>query len=210
VPDEGATRVDGLLHRLGEEQGRPVPLLIVDGLDGTPELADDLATLASAALWSRTFKLVVAGPPGLGQRLWSEPAPGQPARGVEVLVPSLDADQVAHYVRCWLRTGRTPGAAPIRVSADALLLLARRSGGRPGVIDVIGWNMLALAAAAGRPTVTSWQAWAASADGPWPEARPPPGLVGAPTGWPTPEARSVIDGCRQAAGLPPWPEEQHS
>jgi serine/threonine-protein kinase len=210
VPDEGATRLDGLLHRLGEEQGHPVPVLVVDGLDGEAGPVEELATLASAALWSRTFKLVVAGPPALGRRLWSEPAAGQPARGVELPVPPLDADQVAHYVRCWLRASRAADTAPIRVSADAMLLVAHRSGGRPGLIDVIGWNMLALAAAAGRPTITSWQAWAASADAPWPEARPPADLVGAPQGWPTPEARIVIDGCRRAAGLPPWPEERNS
>jgi serine/threonine-protein kinase len=206
VPDEGPTRIDGLLQRLGEEQGRPLPLLIVDGIDDAPEPSSDLEKLVSAAIWSRTFKLLVAGPPGLGQRLWIEAAPGQPSPGVEVPVPPLDADQVAQYVRRWLDTGRRPGAPPIRVSTDALLLVAHRSGGRPGPIDVIGWNMLALAAAARRPTVTSWQAWAASAEAPWPEARPPHGLIQVPGGWPSPEARQVIDGCRRGAGLPPWPE----
>jgi type II secretory pathway predicted ATPase ExeA len=208
VPDEGTTRIDGLLHRLGDERGRPVPLLILDGLDGGSGLAPDLETLASAALWSRTFKLVVAGAPGLGRQLSSDAAPGQPDRCVELQVPPLDADQVAHYVRSWIRASQAPGGPPIHLSADALLLVAHRSGGRPGAIDVISWNMLALAAAAGRPTVTSWQAWAASADAPWPEARPPAKLVAAPPGWPTPEARAVIDTCRRNAGLPPWPEER--
>ncbi len=206
VPDEGATRIDGLLHRLGDERGRPVPLLILDGLDGGSGLAPDLQTLASAALWSRTFKLVVAGSPGLGRQLSSETNTAQPDRCVELPVPPLDADQVAHYVRSWLQASRGPGAPPIHLSADALLLIAHRSGGRPGAIDVIGWNLLALAAATGRPTVTSWQAWAAGADAPWPEARAPAKLVAAPPGWPTPEARAVIDTCRRSAGLPPWPE----
>ncbi len=209
VPDEGATRLDGLLHRLGEERGRPVPLLILDGLDGGPGLAPDLATLASAAHWSRTFKLVVAGAPGLGRRLSSETTPATPDSCVELPVPPLDADQVAHYLRAWLLASRASGAPPIHLSADALLLLAHRSGGRPGVIDVIGSNMLALAAAIGRPTITSWQAWAASAETTWPEARPPAEQVAAPPGWPTPEARVVIDTCRRNAGLPPWPEERN-
>jgi serine/threonine protein kinase/type II secretory pathway predicted ATPase ExeA len=208
VPDEGATRVDGLLHRLGEERGRPVPLLILDGLDGGSGVTPDIETLASAALWSHTFKLVVAGAPGLCRQIASEAAMAQPERCVEIPVPPLDADQVAHYVRSWLRACRAPGAPPIHLSADALLLVAHRSGGRPGVIDVIAWNMLALAAASGRPTVTSWQAWAASADAPWPEARAPAKLVAAPPGWPTLEARVVIDTCRRTAGLPPWPVER--
>ncbi len=206
VPDEGVTRLDGLLHRLGEERGRPLPLLLVDGLDGRSELDPDLLALAAAAAWSRTFKLVVAGPAGLGRRLASATDPGERAPWVELPVPALDAVQVAHYVRSWLRASRAPDAAPIHLSADALLLAAHRSGGRPGTVDVIGWNMLALAAAAGRPTLTSWHAWAAAAGTPWPEARPPPGLVAMPPGWPTTEARAVIDECRRGAGLPPWPE----
>jgi hypothetical protein len=149
---------------------------------------------------------VVTGPPGLGPKLWVEAAQDRPARGVELPVPALDADQVAHYLRCWLRAGRVPDAPPIHLSVDALLLVAHRSGGRPGLIDVIGWNMLALAAATGRPTVTSWHAWAASATTPWPEARPPAQLVPTPPGWPTPDAREVLDGCRRSAGLPSWPE----
>jgi type II secretory pathway predicted ATPase ExeA len=210
VPDEGATRLDGLLHLLGEERGRPVPLLVVDGLDGEAGQDPDLQGLASAALWSRTFKLVVAGPPGLGRRLWGEEAPGQPAHAVTLPVPALDAEQVAHYLRYWLRVGRQPGAPAIHLSADALLLVAHRSGGIPGRIDVLGWNMLALAAATGRPTVTSWHAWAARLESPWPEARPPAELVQPPPGWPTPEARAVLNACRRAAGLPPWPEERNT
>jgi serine/threonine-protein kinase len=208
VPDQGSNRVEGLLHRLGEELGRPVPVLVIDGLDGRGELAAGLETLVSAAIWSCTFKVVVAGPPGLGQRLQSEAAPGRPPGVIEVAVPPLDAVQVGHYVRGWLRAARPAEAPPIHLSADATLLVAHRSGGRPRVIDVIGWNMLALAAAAGRPTLTSWQAWAADAEARWPEARPPPELVPAPPGWPSPEARSVLDACRLRAGLPPWPAEK--
>jgi type II secretory pathway predicted ATPase ExeA len=206
VPDEGASRIDVLLQRLGEERGRPIPLLIVDGLDEGSPPAPDLETLAAAALWSRTFKLVVAGPPGLGGRLAAASAPGQPPPGVELAVPPLDADQVTHYVRCWLRASRSPGAPPIHLSTDALLLVAHRSGGRPGAIDVIAWNMLSLAAAGGRPTVTSWHAWAADPRAPWPEARPPATLVGPPPGWPGPDARDVLDACRRGAGLPAWPK----
>jgi hypothetical protein len=150
---------------------------------------------------------VVAGLPGLCRLLCAEATQAPPERGVELMVPPLDADQVAHYVRGWLRASRAPGAPPIHLSADAMLLLAHRSGGRPGRIDVIAWNMLSLAVAAGRPTVTSWQAWVASADVAWPEARPPANLVVAPPGWPTPEARAVIDACRRSAGLPAWPGE---
>ena len=208
VPDEGATGIDGLLHRLAEERGHPVPLLIVDGGDQGGGIPADLGTLASAALWSRTFKLVVAGPPGLGALLAPASAAGQPERPAELAVPALDADQAAHYFRSWLRASRDPDAIALHLSADALLLLAHRSGGRPGLIDVIGWNMLALAAATGRPTITSWHAWAASADGQWPDARPPAALVTPPSDWPTTEARSILDLCRIRAGLPPWPAEK--
>jgi len=208
VPDEGATRIDGLLHRLAEERGRPVPVLLVDGADPITSIPADLESLASAALWSRTFKLVVTGPPGLGRLLASEGASGHPERASELTVPALDADQVAHYFRSWLRASRPPDAPALHLSADALLLLAHRSEGRPGLIDTIGWNMLALAAASGRPTITSWQAWAAVASAPWPEARAPAGLKSPPPEWPTPEVRTMLDLCRRKAGLPPWPAEK--
>lgn len=209
VPDEGETRIDGLLHRLAEERGRPVPLLVLDGADHLSAIPADLETLASAALWSRTFKLVVAGAPGLGALLAPGGVAGQPERASELSVPPLDADQVAHYFRSWLRATRAPDAAALHLSADAMLLLAHRSGGRPGLIDILGWNMLALAAAAGRPTVTSWHAWEASIDGPWPGATPPPSArLAPPRDWPTSEARAVLDSCRTRAGLPPWPTEK--
>jgi len=208
VPDEGATRIDGLLHRLAEERGRPVPVLLIDGADQLTEVQADLESLASAALWSRTFKLLVTGPPGLIELLAPPNVAGLPGRATEVEVPALDADQVAHYFRSWLRATRPPDAPTLHLSTDALLLLASRSGGRPGLIDTIGWNMLALAAAGGRPTVTSWHAWAAGADAPWPEARAPAGLVSPPLEWPTGEARQLLDLCRKRAGLPPWPAEK--
>lgn len=208
VPDEGATRIDRLLHRLGEERGRPVPVLLIDGPDEPGGVPPDLASLASAGLWSGTFKLVVTGPPGLSGKLIPEHPQNQADRISELVVPPLDADQVTHYLRSWLVATRAPDAAAIHLSADAMLLLAHRSGGRPGRVDTLAWNMLALAAGVGRPTLTSWHAWAAGAEVPWVDALPPEATSLPPLEWPTPEARRLIDQCRKMAGLPPWPDEK--
>jgi hypothetical protein len=208
VPDEGATRIDGLLHRFGEERGRPVPILLIDGPDQPGVVPADLASLASAGLWSGTFKLVVTGPTGLAGLLIPERPRNQADRITELTVPPLDAGQVANYVRCWLKATRAPEAAAIHLSADAMLLLAHRSGGRPGQVDTLAWNMLALAAGGGRPTLTSWHAWAASAEAPWTDASPPEATSMPPLEWPNPEARRVLDQCRKVAGLPPWPDEK--
>jgi type II secretory pathway predicted ATPase ExeA len=208
VPDEGATRIDGLLHRLAEERGRPVPILLIDGPDQLSGVPPDLASLASAALWSGTFKLVVTGPAGLGRLLAPESSPDQPERSIELTVPSLDADQVTHYLRSWLKATRAPDAPALHLSADAMLLLAHRSGGRPGLVGTLAWNMLALAAASGRPTLTSWHAWTAGADRPWTDAIPPEATTLPPLEWPNPEARQLLNQCRKVAGLPPWPDEK--
>jgi hypothetical protein len=206
VPDEGATRIDGLLHRLSEERGRPVPILLIDGPDQLSAVPPDLASLASAGLWSGIFKLVVTGPAGLARLIAPEHPSGQPDRISELVVPPLDADQVTHYLRSWLKATRAPNAAALHLSTDAMLLLAHRSGGRPGQIDTLAWNMLALAAAAGRPTLTSWHAWAAGLEAPWPDAIAPEATTLPPLEWPNPEARRLIDRCRKLADLPPWPD----
>jgi hypothetical protein len=71
-------------------------------------------------------------------------------------------------------------------------------------INVLAENMLLLAASERRRTVTSWDAWAATDQARWYDARRPALPQRAP-GWPSGDAMLALDACRRAAGLPPWP-----
>jgi hypothetical protein len=64
--------------------------------------------------------------------------------------------------------------------------------------------MLLLAAAERRRTVCSWDAWTAPDRERWADTRPSV-LPRRPASWPPPEVVDVIDACRRAAGMPPWP-----
>ena len=205
VPDEGPTRIDGLLHRLGEERGRPVPLLIVDGLDGRAELDDRTSRRwPSAALWSRTFKLVVAGSAGLGARLWGETPPG--AGGARRRAAGPDARR---------RPGRPLPALLAR--GQPARRTRRPSTSRPTPCS--SWPTARAAAPASSTSSpgTCWPWPRRPVDPPSPRGTPgppastPPGpRPGRPRPWsrrrpggPPPEARAVIDalppgapGCR--------------
>jgi hypothetical protein len=108
-------------------------------------------------------------------------------------------------VRAWLSATRPAAAPPIVFSPDALLLLAHRSGGRLDRLNVLAENMLVLAAAARQRTLTTWHAWAASDRERWTEVEGGPSLPVRPAQWPARQVVGVIDDCRRAAGLPPWP-----
>jgi serine/threonine protein kinase len=114
--------------------------------------------------------------------------------------PELDA-----YVRSWIDATLAPGAPPIVLSPDAVLLLALRTDGSLERLHCIAENMLVLAAVEGRRTLSSWHAWGASDQERWVERRTPPPLPRRPEPWPPPEVADVIDACRRGAGMPPWP-----
>jgi type II secretory pathway predicted ATPase ExeA len=202
--DEAPRRVEELLARIEETRSRQPALVVVDPADARKLADPEFDTLVAAARWSRTFKLLVTGDPGLAGQL-PRAGPGQP-EAVEVAVPALDHDQVGHYVRSWLAACRPASARPVHFSTDALLLLAHRAAGRPGAINALCWNMLALAASQRSMAVTSWHAWFAGSEARWTGAKPPASLRASGT-WPTPEALAVLDACRAAAGLAPWPRE---
>lgn len=109
------------------------------------------------------------------------------------------------YVQSWIAATLAPGAPPIVVSRDALLLLALRSDGVLGRINCLAENMLMLAAAERRRTISSWHAWAASDEERWTETRSAATLPLRPEPWPPPEVADVIDACRRGAGMAPWP-----
>jgi hypothetical protein len=109
------------------------------------------------------------------------------------------------YVQSWIAATLAPGAPPIILSRDALLLLALRSDGVLGRINCLAENMLMLAAAERRRTISSWHAWAASDEERWTETRSAATLPLRPEPWPPPEVADVIDACRRGAGMAPWP-----
>ena len=203
APDpEGSLEL--VVERLAEERVLRArrPLLLVDGVASRPPPL--LIRLARAAAATRSFKLLLAGEaalPGLLVRAGLDPA-GCPVE--EVPVAALAPEQVSGYVLSWLSAALDPQAPPLLFSPDALLLLASRSAGVPGRIDRIVENMLALAAAEGRRTLTSFHAWVAPEGARWAGA-PRAALPRRPARWPTAEAREAIDACRRAAGRRPWP-----
>jgi serine/threonine protein kinase len=116
-----------------------------------------------------------------------------------------NASQLDAYLRSWFSATLSPGAPPILVTRDALLLLALRADGALQRLHCVAENMLVLAAAEGRRTLCTWHAWAAADDERWVETRPAASLPTRPEGWPPPDVADVIDACRRGAGMPPWP-----
>lgn len=114
------------------------------------------------------------------------------------------ATELDAYLRSWIAATLAPGAPPILVTRDAILLLALRTDGELQRIRCVAENMLVLAAAEGRRTLCTWHAWAAADDVRWADA-PPAALPVRPDPWPPPEVADVIDACRRGAGMPPWP-----
>jgi type II secretory pathway predicted ATPase ExeA len=206
----GAGELTGFLARLEEERRRrrPRPLLVLDGVQVPHPSSTGLSAVLGEAASSGAFQVLLCGEPGVVDAMARAGADLRGRRPAEVTLPALDPDQVAHYVRAWLRATRPEGAPPLVFSQDALLLLALRSQGVLQRIDRLASNMLVLAAAERRRTVTSWHAWAASDREPWYGPRLPEGLPARPPAWPPAEAIRALDLCRQAAGLPPWPRSQ--
>jgi len=206
VAEAGGDLIEPFLSRLEEERRqRHRPLVILDGVQAPHPSLAGLATVIRAAVESRGFQVLLCGEPGLVGDLARSGVDLRSHELAEVALPALDADQVGGYVRSWLRATLARDASPLLFSQDAVLLLARRSEGVLARIGALAENMLVLAAASGRPTVTTWHAWAASERERWYGPQLPPRLPARPAGWPTAEAVETLDACRQAAGLPPWP-----
>jgi type II secretory pathway predicted ATPase ExeA len=208
LPDRLAEEPAALLGRLAEERsgGKTLapPLLVLDGLPPGLVSAAGLPALAAACLRGRAATLLLCGDPGLPEALSRAGGGLEVRRAAEVVVPPLNHEQVAAYVRAWLAAVQPPGAPALIFSPDALLMLAWRSHGVLERINRLAENMLMLAAVERRRTVTSWDAWAASDQVRWYDApRPTMPIRHGP--WPTAEAVAALDACRQVAGLPPWP-----
>jgi type II secretory pathway predicted ATPase ExeA len=198
--------LEALVARLGEErlrQGAP-PLVVIEGVGPQPPSAAGLAAIVGAAIWTRSFKVLLSGGPGLVEGLARAGVDFRGERVPELPVPPLDRDQIPPYLRGWLEATLAPAAPPIIVTPDALLLLALRSEGALERVNCIAENMLLLAAAERRRTLCSWHAWTAPDRERW-SASPGAALPGRPADWPPPEVVDVIDACRRGAGMPPWP-----
>jgi hypothetical protein len=203
---ESPEDLEALVARLGDvrRRGGHAPLVLLEGLTSPRAAAAGLAGLVGAALLARTFKVLLSGGPGLVEDLARA---GLDFRGESVPVievPPLDRGRIPRHVQGWLEATLAPSAPPIIVTPDALLLLELRSEGLLDRVNRIAENMLVLAAAEGRRTLCSWHAWTAPDGERWSE-QPAAALPRRPSSWPPPEVVDVIDACRRAGGLPPWP-----
>jgi len=178
--------------------------VVLDGVSTASVGSRGVDALIAAALWSRSFRVVLAGGLGLRESLVragffprGEPLP-------EVDLPPLTAEQVGDYVRCWVEATRPATAPALLFTPDAVRLLALRSRGSLGQVGRLAENMLVLAAWEGRRVLTSWHAWSASERERWEDAAAER-LPRRPESWPTEEVLDLIDACRGSAGVGPWP-----
>lgn len=201
------TNLDALVDRLGEErrQGRDPALVVLDNTLTTNPATSGVTSLLCAAVWTRSFKVLLTGPAGLIETLEQGGVDFQGSSAPELSLPPLDRKQIEMYLRAWLRDSRRPNAPGVVLSADAVLLLELRSGGALKHVNCIAENMLVLAAAEGRRSLTSWHAWTASDKERWAQGQSYETLPGRPATWPPSSVIEVIDACRRKAGIPPWP-----
>lgn len=195
---------DLLTERFEEERRRcgHRPLVIADS--GGPQPPPLLVRLSRAAAATRAFCVILVGPSGLGAALARAGVAAAGGKVPELDLPPLQREQVFAYVRSWIEAARGPATPPPLFTPDALLLLAMRSGGAPGRINRLAENMLVLAAAEGRRTLTSFHAWSAPERERWAIAAEPE-LPARPRDWPTPGVLATLNACRRAAGIRPLP-----
>ena len=179
-------------------------MVVLEGVTVPHPSTAELASLVGAALWTQSFKVLLGGGPGLVEELARAGVDFRGERVPEIAVAPLERGQIPGHVRNWLEATLGSHAPPVIVTPDALLLLALRSEGALERVNCIAENMLLLAAAEGRRTVCSWHAWTASDRERWSETRAL-ALPRRPRSWPPPEVVDVMDACRRAAGMPPWP-----
>jgi type II secretory pathway predicted ATPase ExeA len=201
--------LDVLTVLLGGErqQQRNPPLLVLDGAAAAHPSTAGLARIVGAGLWTRSFKLLLTGGPGLVDELTRGGVDFHGEQVPEIPLPPLDREQSSRYVRGWLEATLAPQAPRFIVSPDALLLVALRTGGALARINCIAENMLMLAAAEQGRMLSSWHACASSDRERWSGSRALAALPRRPEQWPPPEVVDVIDACRRGAGMPPWPRE---
>jgi len=199
-------RASALIERMvADGRGElPPALVFLEGV-AAPESVSALARLVAAALFTRGLKVVLAGEPGLLPELLRAGVDLPAGRLVEIPVPRFNPDETSRYVRGWLDAALTRGSPPLLLSPDAALLLAHRSGGAVERLNCLAENMLMLAAAQGTRVLTSWHAWTASDAERWAEARTLSEMPRRPESWPAAEVVPILDACRRAAGLAPWP-----
>jgi hypothetical protein len=162
-----------------------------------------VGAVLKAAAFSGAFVVLLAGAPGISGDLRRAGLDLAGEAVAEVSVAPLDREELRAHLCGWIEATLTRSAPPVIVTPDALLLVELRSGGALERVDCIAENMLVLAAAEGRRVLSSWHAWAASDRERW--ATRAAALPRRPAGWPPPEVVDVIDACRRAAGVPPWP-----
>ena len=168
-------------------------LLVVDELG--PSAHDELMALLEVARPARALRLVVVHAEEHRSR-WE----GWPARWS---IPPLVPASVRAYIEAWLSHGRSRVAPALMFTPDAHLLIAARSQGILSRINILALNALALAASYGRRVITSFEAWHAPSDRPWPgpdasTSKPSPPGAGS---WPTPEVQVRIAQLRRRASL---------
>jgi len=210
VADPGGeeARASALIERISADrraEAEPT-LVLLDGV-AVPGSVSGLARLVAAALFTRSFQIVLAGEPRLVPALVRAGLDLPAGRVAEVSVPRFGPEETSRYVRGWLEATLAPGAPPLLVSPDASLLLAHRSSGAVERVNCIAENMLMLAAAEKSRVLTSWNAWAASDTERWTETRALAEMPRRPEPWPSPEILAVLGACRRAAEMPPWPRE---
>jgi hypothetical protein len=203
--EEGVEDLEGLVARLADERRRrgAAPLLVVEGVCAADATRSGLASLVEASAWTRAFKLVLSGGPGLADELAAAGVGLAGDHAPEIRIAPLDRDGLARHLRGWLEATLSPLSPPVIVTPDALLLLELRSGGALERVNRIAENMLVLAAAERRRVLSSWHAWTASDAERWSER--PTAPPRRPPRWPPAEVVDVIDACRRSAGMPPWP-----
>jgi hypothetical protein len=179
-------------------------VVILDGATSARPALASLSRLVAAALWTRAFKVVLGGDAGLIPALAAAGVDFPGGRATEIPIPPLGPEATAQYMRGWLDATIDRRAPPVLVSADAALLVCHRSRGAIQRINCISENMLMLAAGRDR-VLTSWHAWTAADDVRWAETRSLSEMPCRPDAWPPAELVEVIDSCRRAMGMQPWP-----
>jgi type II secretory pathway predicted ATPase ExeA len=200
--------LEGLVARLDAERakrGTP-PLMIVDAIPADAASMAALSGVVRAASWTRSFRVLLAGEPGLFDRLAGAGVDFRGERVPEIPVAPLEREPLARHLRAWIEATLAPRSPPIIVTPDALLLVALRSGGALERVNCLAENMLVLAAAERRRTLCTWHAWNAPDHERWARA-PAAELPRRPGAWPPREVVDVIDACRRGAGMPPWPRD---
>jgi serine/threonine protein kinase len=204
--EEAPEDLEALVARLDQERAkRGVPaLVVIEGVPAEPPALPALSGIIRAAMWTRSFQVLLGGEPGFVARLAGAGVDFRGEQPSEIRVAPLDREQLSRHLRGWIEATLAPRAPPIIITPDALLLVAMRSGGALERVNCIAENMLVLAASERRRTLCSWHAWTASDHERWAGA-PAAGLPRRPKAWPPAEVVDVIDACRRGAGMPPWP-----